>query len=157
MASRAARFSIRCPEWLVALGLMVAIALVLVVGASRRTGEPREAWTALLGMGDELAMGRLTATLAGQPLTARKAYLLAFHEAQDAGDVERAARRTVGEQYDALFVAGGDGTLNIAIRALLETGSPSLPIVGVVPFGTGNDFVKSLGLGEEPLVAVDRG
>jgi hypothetical protein len=30
----------------------------------------------------------VTATLGVQPLTARQAYLLAFHEALDAGDVE---------------------------------------------------------------------
>ncbi|HZW90176.1 MAG TPA: hypothetical protein VFF12_13930, partial [Myxococcaceae bacterium] len=35
-----------------------------------------------------LAAGQLTTTLPGQPLTARKAYLLAFHQAQDVGDLE---------------------------------------------------------------------
>ena len=42
----------------------------------------------LVQTGDELAAGQLTATFAGQPLTARKAYLLAFHQAQDVGDLE---------------------------------------------------------------------
>ena len=53
------------------------------VPARRR--EPRKRGRLLFGTGDELANGRLTATLGGQPLTARKAYLLAFHQAQDAG------------------------------------------------------------------------
>lgn len=100
MTGRAARFSIRCPEWLVAAALAVAIGLVLASGAARRTGPTAEAWTALLGTGDELATGRLTATLGGQPLTARKAYLLAFHQAQDAGDVEHVL--AVADRLDAV-------------------------------------------------------
>jgi hypothetical protein len=88
MASRASWFSIRCPEWLLTAAFTVAIGLVLAAGASRRAGQAGETWTALLGAGDQLATGRLTATLGGQPLTARKAYLLAFHQAQDSGDVE---------------------------------------------------------------------
>jgi hypothetical protein len=118
VASSAARFSIRCLEWLVALGLTVAIALVLVVGASRRTGEPSEAWTTLLGTGDELALGRLTATLAGQPLTARKAYQLAFHEAQDAGDVEHML--VVADRLDAVGEADLAAHVRRAVATLLD-------------------------------------
>ena len=73
---------------------------MLAAGASRRAGQAAETWTALLGAGDELAIGRITATLAGQPLTARKAYLLAFHQAQDAGDVEHML--AVADRLDAV-------------------------------------------------------
>ena len=72
-----------------------------------------------------------------------------------AADLERGAIRAVEERRDALFVAGGDGTLNITLRALIGTGTSSFPAIGVIPFGTGNDFVRSLGLGEDPLVAVE--
>jgi hypothetical protein len=102
----------------VALGLTVAIALVLVVGASRRAGEHAEAWTTLLGTGDELAMGRLTATLAGQPLTARKAYLLAFHEAQDAGDVEHML--AVADRLEAVGEADLAAHVRRAVDSLLD-------------------------------------
>jgi hypothetical protein len=42
----------------------------------------------LVQAGDELAAGQLAATVGGQSLTARKAYLLAFHQAQDVEDLE---------------------------------------------------------------------
>ncbi len=87
----------------------------------------------------------------------------------DVEDAERAAARAVDERADALFVAGGDGTLNAALRGLFATGPGPYTIpVGIIPFGTGNDFAKALGLGEDPndalegllearLVAVDVG
>ncbi len=74
-----------------------------------------------------------------------------------AEDASRAAARAVEEGCDALYVAGGDGTLNAAMRGLMpEYGpTPSLP-VGVIPLGTGNDFAKALGLGDDPDAALDR-
>jgi len=74
------------------------------------------------------------------------------------GDAERAAARAVEERVDAVYVAGGDGTLNAAMRGLtraVDPGSTSSPVVGVIPFGTGNDFAKALGLGEEPEAALE--
>jgi diacylglycerol kinase (ATP) len=71
-------------------------------------------------------------------------------------DVRRAGARAVDEQCAAVFVAGGDGTLNGALRGMMER-DPGLPIpIGLIPFGTGNDFAKALGLGEEPECALER-
>src|SRR5688572_8405753 len=65
----------------------------------------------------------------------------------DADDLKKAAARTVAENCAALYVAGGDGTLNGALRGLLDANPlPAVPI-GIIPFGTGNDFSKALGLG----------
>lgn len=72
----------------------------------------------------------------------------------DAGDAERAARRAVQEGCDAVYVAGGDGTLNAALRGLSREPSPRIAI-GVIPFGTGNDFAKALDLGESPEPALE--
>ena len=74
--------------------------------------------------------------------------------AASADEAQRAAARAVEERYDALYVAGGDGTLNAALRGVASGGGASLPI-GLVPLGTGNDFAKALGLGEEPAAALD--
>jgi diacylglycerol kinase (ATP) len=69
----------------------------------------------------------------------------------DAEDAARAAARAVDERADALYVAGGDGTINAALRGLFTTGSGSCTLpVGVIPLGTGNDAAKALGLGEDP-------
>ncbi|HEV8311336.1 MAG TPA: hypothetical protein VGW35_27065 [Methylomirabilota bacterium] len=44
-------------------------------------------WATLLGAGDARLAGRISAALPAPGLSARAAYLLAFHAAQDAGDV----------------------------------------------------------------------
>ncbi|TDN88447.1 diacylglycerol kinase [Microbacterium sp. BK668] len=45
---------------------------------------------------------------------------------------------------DAVVVAGGDGTVNLAAQELAGTGVP----LGIIPSGTGNDFAGALGLHE---------
>ena len=56
-----------------------------------------------------------------------------------------AERRGAG---DRIILAGGDGTVHHALPDLVHDGRP----VAVVPLGTANDFVRSLGL---PLAAAD--
>jgi diacylglycerol kinase (ATP) len=74
----------------------------------------------------------------------------------DADDASRAAARAVEDRCDALYVAGGDGTLNAVLRGLMPAHgpAPSLP-VGIIPLGTGNDFAKALGLGDDPDAALE--
>lgn len=50
---------------------------------------------------------------------------------------------------DAVVVAGGDGTVSLAVQVLAHTGVP----LGIVPSGTGNDFAAALGLHELDAVA----
>lgn len=71
-------------------------------------------------------------------------------------DIVRAASRAVDEGCDMLFVAGGDGTLNIAVRsvAACEGGLERIAF-GIIPAGTGNDFAKALDLGEVAEAALD--
>ncbi len=47
---------------------------------------------------------------------------------------------------DVLLAAGGDGSVNGAARLCLETGAS----LGVLPSGTANDFVRNLGLPNDP-------
>lgn len=63
-------------------------------------------------------------------------------------DVRRAA-----QDKDLVVVAGGDGTLNCAVNALQEDLSDLS--FAVVPLGTGNDFVRTLGLPYDPLAAAE--
>ncbi len=46
------------------------------------------------------------------------------------------------EAVDCIVVGGGDGTINAAARALVDTGLP----LGVLPLGTANDFARSVGI-----------
>ncbi len=61
-------------------------------------------------------------------------------------DTPQAAARACREAVDAgalaLVVAGGDGTVHLAIQALAGTGVP----LGVLPAGTGNDFAAEVGV-----------
>lgn len=61
-------------------------------------------------------------------------------------------RTAVGLGTDAVVVAGGDGTVNLAIQELAGTGIP----LGIIPAGTGNDLATALGLHElHPEAAAD--
>ena len=71
------------------------------------------------------------------------------------GDAERSAAVAVQDGCTALFVAGGDGTLNEAMNGLAAAGVLDQIAVGVIPFGTGNDFAAALGIPLETDAAVD--
>src|SRR5262245_17443125 len=65
-----------------------------------------------------------------------------------------------GHESDCVIAVGGDGTVNIVISALARHGLlPHLPL-GVIPYGTGNNLVRSFGLerdSEKALVAIRQG
>ncbi len=61
-------------------------------------------------------------------------------------DAERIAREGVRAGIERLVVAGGDGTLNEVVSGLLGAGLGSYAQVGLLPLGTGGDFVRTLGI-----------
>ena len=79
---------LRSRWWLSGAALMATVGLGLAAGTPHGVERAAEVWTVMVRTGDELAAGQLATTLPGQSLTARKAYLLAFHQAQDVGDLE---------------------------------------------------------------------
>jgi diacylglycerol kinase (ATP) len=58
-------------------------------------------------------------------------------------------RAAIQVGVDAVAVAGGDGTVNLAIQEVAGTGIP----LGIVPSGSGNDFAATLGLRELDVAA----
>lgn len=68
-------------------------------------------------------------------------------EAETLPDLIRRHRDAV----DLVILGGGDGTMNLAAEALVETGLP----LGILPLGTANDLARTLGLPIDPLVALD--
>ena len=54
----------------------------------------------------------------------------------------RAAIRRVAGSVDLVVLGGGDGTMNSAAPALIETGLP----LGLLPLGTANDLARTLGI-----------
>lgn len=59
-----------------------------------------------------------------------------------AAESSRLLRTALDLGAEAVVVAGGDGTVSLAIQELAGTGVP----LGIVPAGTGNDLATSLGL-----------
>lgn len=60
----------------------------------------------------------------------------------DGEHVTQLARKAAKEGKDALFVVGGDGTINLAVRGLVG----SETALGVLPGGTANVLAQELGL-----------
>jgi len=76
-------------------------------------------------------------------------------ETGDEGDLDDALDRLDGR---ALVVAGGDGSLHLAVRRLWARGAAVLAAVpiGLLPLGTGNDLARGLGHPLEPAAAARR-
>ncbi|MBP1969395.1 diacylglycerol kinase (ATP) [Virgibacillus natechei] len=61
-------------------------------------------------------------------------------------------------KWDAIFIAGGDGTVNHTIQYLAK--QAYRPKLGIFPFGTSNEFAKIIGMPcniEEVLTIIERG
>ncbi len=52
-----------------------------------------------------------------------------------------------------LVVAGGDGTIHSVVEGLYSIGEFRSRIIGLLPFGTGNDVARSLAIPSEPVAA----
>lgn len=69
---------------------------------------------------------------------------------ESAGHATSIARELLGEGYDLIIAAGGDGTVNEVANGFFDplTGNPLRPgaALGILPLGTGGDFRRSLGI-----------
>lgn len=65
-------------------------------------------------------------------------------------------QRAIGDAADdvQLVVAGGDGSIHLALETVDDLGCTDRP-VGIVPLGTGNDFARNHGLPLDPEAAAD--
>ena len=61
------------------------------------------------------------------------------------------ASKAVKKRFDVILAAGGDGTLHQVLNGILNRREHyiDLPILGVIPIGTGNDFARSVKIGME--------
>ena len=62
-------------------------------------------------------------------------------QVREAEDFTRCIQR-YQDRVSAVVIGGGDGTLNVAVDALVETGLP----LGILPLGTANDLARTLNL-----------
>lgn len=49
---------------------------------------------------------------------------------------------------EKLAVVGGDGTVNLVVNSLCETGRDRFPVLGVLPSGTGCDLLRTFGISQ---------
>lgn len=57
--------------------------------------------------------------------------------------------------YDAFASVGGDGTANLVVNALLELDWASPPTLGILPAGSGSDFIRSFAIPDRLELAAD--
>ena len=68
------------------------------------------------------------------------------------GDAEQFAKEAARERVEAVFVMGGDGTVNEGICGLAE--EEYRPKFGIIPLGTVNDVGRALGIPLNPEAAI---
>lgn len=85
------------------------------------------------------ASGRYRAQL--EQLLSQYPVAVDWIEGGNAVQSERLIRERV-DSFDALIVAGGDGTVNLAINALGDSDVP----LGIIAVGSGNDIAREFGL-----------
>lgn len=56
------------------------------------------------------------------------------------------------DNYSVIVAVGGDGTVNEVAKGLINK---KKGILGIIPSGTGNDFVRAIGLQIDPVKAID--
>lgn len=65
-----------------------------------------------------------------------------------------AVANAVAAGAERVVVAGGDGTVHHAARALLQRPPDGRPPLGIVPLGTANDLATAIGLPRDPVQAL---
>ena len=69
---------------------------------------------------------------------------ITIKKTEDLSDFKNAILESVGV-FDAVIVAGGDGTLKFAVSVLMSVRKEKRPILGYIPTGTVNDAGKAVG------------
>jgi diacylglycerol kinase (ATP) len=74
-----------------------------------------------------------------------------FVMTNSAAELERSAQEAILQRQRAFFAMGGDGTFQALANAAFGTDA----LLGVLPFGGGNDFAAALGLPDDPVKAAE--
>jgi YegS/Rv2252/BmrU family lipid kinase len=71
------------------------------------------------------------------------------------GHATEATRAAIEDGATFVVAAGGDGTVHEVVNGMMDSEKPLNPatVLGVVPGGTGCDFVRTFGISQDPLEA----
>jgi lipid kinase YegS len=73
----------------------------------------------------------------------------------ETGDATRYAAKAAADGVEVVVAAGGDGTINEVAEGMLAGNVSTQTAVGVVPYGTANDFASGIGVSQgDPLKAL---
>jgi len=73
---------------------------------------------------------------------------------EEPGHATQLARQALDDGYRTIVAVGGDGTVNEVINGLVEEGSVDPEVtLGIIPYGTGADFARVLGIPRDYTVA----
>lgn len=84
-----------------------------------------------------------------------RGHRIEVRQIEGAGAAPRLAAEGVAAGFESIVAAGGDGTLNEVVNGVAQSGKWAECAVGVLPFGTANDFATACRIPlNEPLVAL---
>ena len=76
-----------------------------------------------------------------------------FQYTEGIGHASELAKLAASNGYRFLVAVGGDGTINEVANGLLDSANAGTTTMGIVSTGTGNDFIKSLGIPKDYIKA----
>ena len=80
-------------------------------------------------------------------------FSLSIHRSESGESICRFIDSLKNSGYDSVVVCGGDGSLNIAVNAIMDA---ALRVkFGIIPSGTANDFASYLNLPKDPVLAAE--
>ena len=71
------------------------------------------------------------------------------------GHATALAKTAVAQGYELVIAAGGDGTIHEIVNGLVQGDNSPVPL-GIIPWGSGNDYAFGLELAEDPAEAFRR-
>jgi diacylglycerol kinase (ATP) len=81
-----------------------------------------------------------------------KHHALEIHETLTKNDAVAIAQKVTQKKFDIIIAAGGDGTVHQVVNGMLDGYSlpTKLPVLAILPLGSGNDFAKAIPADSSP-------
>jgi len=83
---------------------------------------------------------------------------LHYHLTSRPREATEIVRQSIADGADLILAMGGDGTVNEVVNGFFDGTRPiaTHATIGIIPIGTGADFIRSLGLPRDPFHAIQK-
>ncbi|MGE5296800.1 MAG: lipid kinase YegS [Solirubrobacterales bacterium] len=86
----------------------------------------------------------------------RQGHRIELRVTRGPGDVVRFVSEEADRPWNIIVAAGGDGSINEVLNAILTGGLSPEPSLAILPLGTANDFAKGCGIpADDPALALE--